>query len=212
MSCGCGQSYSENRQGLFSDQALTTKMIPQKNTAYFLTLFLWNPTSDGGAGTITFTIQYTAPFGGTVAVTTTLNLASGPAAATPIDETIWAQAGTPIQVSVLGGGTYGAATYSYLLGLKNMTPENEFGGIIPIPVPAPNPNIWPGQPPCPCQRCRQSPCCCPPQGSSPPIIVIPQQPPQRYLPRYGREEWGWDDDGPYRGPFANDGSGCGGCG
>jgi|SRR5579872_222647 len=194
-------NYSENNQGVHTDQVLKNVLIPNVNTAYRLTLFLWNPTTDAGAGTITFLVQYTKPFGGSAFESATLNLASGPAVSVGIDKTIWAQAGTPLQYSVLGGGTYGTATYSYLLAMDDMShSSNEDGGgecgsIIPVPLPIPA-NC--------CGRCRRNPCNCNQQQQQPNIIVIPvggqpqypmlPQRQQRYLP------YADDDDG-YNGPW-----------
>lgn len=211
-------NYVEDNQGVHVDQTLKNILIPRGNTAYRLTLFLWNPTADIGASTITFTMQWTAPFGGVQTMNVTLNLASPPSAQT-MDATIWAAAGTPIQYSVLGGGTYGAATYSYLLGLNDLTTVHESSHddsccspLTPVSLPRS----------C-CQRCGAWPCRCnqqvmPQQGcGTPNVIVVPAgggYPPQPYPPPYYRgprrmryaddDDDDWDDvrgTGPFNGPF-----------
>jgi hypothetical protein len=175
-------SYVENSQGVHADQALKNVLIPLSNTYYRLSLFLWNPTSDGGAGSLVFTIQWTPPFGATTTLSVTVDLASASSSHT-IDAGIWVLAGTPVQYSALGGGTYGTATYSYLLAIEDNS-RQEGGGcggpLVPMPIPV-------YKKPCPCQRCQNYPCSCGGggggYGQGPPVIIINgQQPLPRQLP------------------------------
>jgi len=209
-------NYVENNQGVHADQPLKNVLIPDSNKSYRLTLFLWNPTQDAGAGTISFMVQWTKPFGGVDTETVTINLASSPSDQT-MDLTIWVQSGTPIQYSVLGGGTYGAATYSYLLAMSDLARQGfddgegcgSSGPLIPVPIPMQRPAC--------CGRCQRNPCCCNQGGyggggGGQPIIIMPQFPgPQPYpmLPPQRRMRYADDDDydggGPYNGPWNCDG-------
>lgn len=83
-----GKSFVANNQGVHADQGLVNVLIPERNTAYLLTLLLWNPTEDAGAGNLVCTIQWTRPVGGSTNTTATLDLATSPSGQ-EINMVIW---------------------------------------------------------------------------------------------------------------------------
>ncbi len=119
---GCCSGYYQNTQGYGKDQALKTIIIPPTNMFFLLAMTMWNPTHDSGAGNLTFTIQWTDPQAGPQSQTATIDLASPSSSSTITPAPMWVLAGTPVQISFLGGTPYGAATYSYLLTLMGMGP------------------------------------------------------------------------------------------
>lgn len=172
--------------------------IPKYTSNLHVSLFAWVIIPDSGAGTINPTLTFVDPSGHVNVLNdlADLNLASPTlpqSANNQFDITV--QADTPVMLSVIGGGTYGNALYSFLLSLTDLSrPEQEdgCGALIPFA-----PEVRPQQlQTTPCGGCQRSPCCC--QGQQPNVIVVPAQqpffPPQPYYPPRRMLEDYYDDD------------------
>ena len=119
-SCNAWSSANLN-QG--ADMPLTTVYTPAEDCLITFDSCYWVPTGDAGAGTVIMTVNWTDPGGNAGSQNpfgVPLTAPSGGWLTNPF--TFSAGAGQPIQLSMTGGGTYGAATWSYQASMCVIVP------------------------------------------------------------------------------------------
>jgi hypothetical protein len=98
-----------------ADLPLTTIFTPAADGLYQFNAYVNNPTFDAGAGTVTLTVTCNDGVATLPIQTLALDLANKWNAANGFAGStfcVFLEAGQPVQVSMIGGGTYGAATWN----------------------------------------------------------------------------------------------------